>query len=377
MGELNIGTLVALLRLQDEMSPALLTASQRISSFGGAASSAGLALTAGLTVPLAALAVTSIDAAIGFESAFAGVSKTAAGVVDDFGNLTAAGEALQQGLRDMAMEVPIGVEELAKLAEVGGQLGVQTESLLEFTRVAADMGVSTNLSAEQAALALAKFATVTGVVATDGVEAYSRLGSAVVALGNAFAADEAEILEFGQRLAGAGTIAGMSAGEILGLGTALASVGVNAEAGGTALSRVIIDLANAAKSGGEELDKFAAIAGMTSDAFANLFAEDPSGALLAFVEGLARIDAEGGNVFETLQDVEFQDARVRNSLMLTLLSVDELREAMELGTSPTLTTSRSHKKPSGDTPPPNHNSASSGTRFTTSRSRWAGQWPPP
>lgn len=338
MDGLNIGTLFALLTLKDEMSPALQQASANLqttastfSTVGSQMTSAGLALTAGITVPIVGIGYAAITAAIEFESSFAGVIKTVDGVIDEFGNLTAVGADLQQGLRDLALEIPISVNELARIAEVGGQLGVAAEDLLFFTRVAADMGVSTVLSSDEAALGLARLANITGVVAEEGVIAYSRLGSAIVDLGNNFATNEAEILEFGLRLAGVGTIVGMSAGEILGLSAVLASVGINAEAGGTAMARVLVELANAAESGGEKLSAFADVAGMTDAAFATLFQDDPAAALLKFVEGLAAIDAEGGNVFATLESVEFQDIRVRQSLLLTLLAVDKLRLGFEMG----------------------------------------------
>ena len=113
------------------------------------------------------------------------------------------------------------------MAEAAGQLGIATDDVLTFTRVMLDLGESTNLSADEAATALALFANITGTSAAD----YERLGSVIVGLVNNFATTEAEITEMAQRLASAGTLAGMSEAEILALAAAMSSVGIEAEAG--------------------------------------------------------------------------------------------------------------------------------------------------
>ena len=51
-----------------------------------------------------------------------------------------------------------------------------------------------------------------------------RLGSVVVALGNNFATVESQIVDFTQRIAGAGQIAGLSVADVAGIGTAFASL---------------------------------------------------------------------------------------------------------------------------------------------------------
>ena len=100
----------------------------------------------------------------------------------------------------MSNELPASANEIAKVAEAAGQLGIQTENILSFTRTMIDLGESTNLSAEQAATALARFANITQMPQDE----FDKLGSVIVDLGNNLATTEAEIVEMGLRLAGAG-----------------------------------------------------------------------------------------------------------------------------------------------------------------------------
>lgn len=264
----------------------------------------GVGMSAAITAPLVGLAAAAVGVSISYESAFAGVTKTVAGTAAEM-------EALSNGIREMARNMPASVEEIAGVAEAAGALGVSKENILDFTRVMVDLGETTNLSADTAASELARFANITGMLQTD----FDRLGSAIVALGNDGASTEAEIVAMGMRIAAAGKTIGMSEAEILGWSSALSSLGVESEAGGTAISRVFIDMANAVATGSDELDDFAKVAGLTNKEFSVLFAEDSSKAALKFIEGLGGIEEAGGNLFQVLEELGFSDVRVRDTLL--------------------------------------------------------------
>jgi TP901 family phage tail tape measure protein len=179
-----------------------------------------------------ALGAASIVAAAKFESSFAEVRKTVEASDRQF-------DRLERGLRDLAKTIPIPVGELAELAGQAGALGIKAKDLLKFTRTAAELGIATDLSAEQAANALARLSNIMGTSAKD----FRRLGSTMVELGNRSAATESEIAEMALRIAGAGKQIGLSESQVLGYAAALASVGVRAEAGGSAISRAFITMA--------------------------------------------------------------------------------------------------------------------------------------
>lgn len=119
-------------------------------------------------------------AAIQFESAFAGVKKTSDEVFDANGKCVYSYQQLEDGIRSMAKEIPASTTEISKVAEAAGQLGIKTQDVLGFTRVMIDMGNSTNLSAEDAATSIAKFANITGLAADTSMSAdekYKKMGS--------------------------------------------------------------------------------------------------------------------------------------------------------------------------------------------------------
>ena len=324
MATVNVGVLEAVLRLKDTMSPGLNNAGKQLRQFGAKAQTAGASLTRGISLPLAAMGGLAVKAAIDFESSFAGVRKTVDATEAEFQNLA-------KGFRALALEIPVSVNQLNNIGEAAGQLGIKTENILDFTKTMAQLGVATNLSAEEAATSLARLANITGMAQDD----FDKLGSTVVGLGNNFATTEAEIVEFGLRIAGAGAQIGLTEGEILGLGTALSSVGIGAEAGGTAISKVMIQIASAVSTGGAELDQFAEIASRTGriarEDFAQAFEEDAAGAIVTFIEGLGTLDDAGINTFAVLEDLGMSEIRVRDAMLRASGAGDLLREAVEEG----------------------------------------------
>jgi TP901 family phage tail tape measure protein len=298
--------------------------SKSLADTGRQAQALGRSLTASLTLPLAALGGGAIKAAMDFESSFAGIRKTVGDATDSMGNLTATGEMLRQGMRDLAKQLPVNVNELNRIGESAGQLGIKSQNILGFTEVMAKLGVTTNLTSDQAATALARLANITQMPQDQ----FDRLGSTVVQLGNNFATTESEIVEFGLRIAGAGKQAGISEPQILAIGTALSSVGVQAEAGGTAVQKVILQMLQATVTGGKGLETFAATAGMTGAEFKRAFEADAGGAFTAFVNGLGR---QGKNAIAVLNDLGLADERLIRSFLALSGAGDLLNRTMAEG----------------------------------------------
>jgi TP901 family phage tail tape measure protein len=193
-----------------------------------------------------------------------------------------------------------------ELGALAAQLGVAEDQLVGFTETMAALGVSTNLSSEEAAQAIAEMQNIFDVAAGDMAEDASRVGSALVALGNNFATTERDIMNFASRIAGVGKIAGLTEADILGIGAAMASVGVEAEAGGTAVNTALLTINEAVIAGNENLAVFAETAGMTAREFADRWETDAAGAFTAFVEGLG---AAGDDAQFIMDELGLDNAR--------------------------------------------------------------------
>ena len=296
---------------------------EKFSKVGKEISGFGSALTRGVTAPIVAGAGLVVKAAIDYESAFAGVKKT----VDE--TATVSYQKLSDGIRQMAKELPASAVEIANVAEVAGQLGIKTEDILSFSRTMIDMGESTNLSAEEAATAIAKIANIMGLTSDE----YSRFGASVVDLGNNFATTEKDIVEMTNRLAAGGKLAGLTAPEILGLATAMSSVGIEAEAGGTAMTQTLTAIGNAVslttKDSADDLALIAKVAEMTSEEFQQAWKEKPAEALQSFIKGLNTAHEKGANVDAILMKLGMTGIRQGNMLKSLALSSDKMSAAVQ------------------------------------------------
>lgn len=244
-----------------------------------------------------------VDASVEFESAMAGVAKTTDLSADE---LATMGEDIKR----LSTEIPITTTELAGIVETAGQLGIAKEDLLSFSTVMANLGVSTNMTSEEAATMLARFANVTKM----SPQMYENLGSVVVALGNNFATTESEIVTMGQRLAAVGELAGLTEPEIMALAAAMSSVGIEAEAGGTAMTQTLTAMEKAVATGGDSLEKFASVAGMSAAQFAATWESKPIEAIDAFISGLGRLDEQGESATLMLEDMGLKGIRQGNML---------------------------------------------------------------
>lgn len=247
--------------------------------------------------------VSAASAAIEFESAVTGVYKTVDGTEEQLAEISG-------DIKEMSLVIPSSTTEIAGVAESAGQLGIATENITDFTEVMINLGESTNLSSEQAASSLAKFSNITNMSADN----YENLGSAIVALGNNFATTEADIVEMATRMASAGTLAGMSESDILGLSAAMSSVGIEAEAGGSAMSKLMTDIQVAVETGNSSLEDFASVAGVSCEQFADMFEHRAVDALYSFIDGLNDVERNGETATVILENMGISEVRLSNAV---------------------------------------------------------------
>ena len=308
------------------MGSAMTNFGNTLQSVGGKMTGLGNTMTVGVTAPIVAGVGAVVKSAMSWESAFAGVKKTNDEVVDSTGNVVYSYADLENGLRGLAAQLPASHQEIAGVAEAAGQLGIKSQDVVSFTKTMIDMGESTNLSAEDAASAIAKIANITGLTSDE----YQRFGSSVVALGNNFATTEQDIVAMANRLAASGTLAGLTNQEILGLATAMSSVGIEAEAGGTAMTQTLAAIESAVAAGGEDLQKFATVAGESAQEFADKWKNHPIEAIQDFIRGLGKLDEKGESATMVLDDMQLSGVRQSNMLKSLALAADTMTGAVDL-----------------------------------------------
>ena len=293
-------------------------AGNKMQTVGQGMSDFGRNYTMNVTAPITAGGIAVFKAASDFESAFAGVEKTFSGTEQQLADL-------RQGIRNMAKEIPASTTEIAAVAEAAGQLGIKTEAVEGFTRTMIDLGEATNMTSDVAATEFARFANIVGMSQED----FDKLGSSVVALGNSMATTEAEISTLAMRLAAQGSQVGMTEAQIMALSATMSSLGIEAEAGGTAMTTVLKKIQSSVDAGGADLEAFAKAAGSSSEAFKKAWESDAVSALDMLIKGLAESSAEGENLTTILESLGIKGVREADTMLRLAGASDLLSTAVE------------------------------------------------
>lgn len=273
--------------------------------------------------PLSMLSFVGIAAAtktaIEFEDAWTGVTKTVNGTPQQL-------TKIDDGLKNLAQTTSSTYQDIAHYAELAGQMGIPTDSIVGFTKTITELGDTTNLVGEEAAQSIAKFSNVMVSQSKKTNTYYSRLGSTIVDLGNKFSTTEADIMDMATRLGVAGKMVGFNSNQVLGLSTALSSLGIEAAAGGGSVSKMLKTIDIAVSTGNDSLSDFAEVSGMTSQQFQKAWGEDAAGTFLKFVQGIGK----SGDVTKTLNDLGITEIRQSQAMGALAQSSDVLANALNV-----------------------------------------------
>lgn len=273
--------------------------------------------------PLSMLSFAGIAAAtktaIEFEDAWTGVTKTVDGTPQQLSKI-------DDGLKNLAQTTSSTYQDIAHYAELAGQMGIPTDSIVGFTKTITELGDTTNLVGEEAAQSIAKFSNVMVSQSKKTNTYYSRLGSTIVDLGNKFSTTEADIMDMATRLGVAGKMVGFNSNQVLGLSTALSSLGIEAAAGGGSVSKMLKTIDIAVSTGNDSLSDFAEVSGMTSQQFQKAWGEDAAGTFLKFVEGIGK----SSDVTKTLNDLGITEIRQSQAMGALAQSSDVLANALNV-----------------------------------------------
>ena len=332
--------------------------------------SIGKKMSIAITTPLVMLGKKLYGTATDYESAFAGVKKTTDATEEEY-------QALYEGLLHIAETNPTGFVDAAGIMEMAGQLGVAKEELIGFTEAYIGLQESTNINGEGGAADIARFLNVTEK-STANIE---RVGGVIVGLGNNFATTEQEILAMATRMGATADLAGFSSAEILAFSAALSSVGINAEAGGSAAGKLMKKMQLAAEVGGTAQERLAAagynfesgldmlnslagmkgsdkaaiadkigitvqalqdlgdswylmeqfsdVMGISSEDFLKGWNESSAQSMLKFFQGLGNLDPESGNsVLAQLAEMDITEIRLSNLVAAMAGNADLFQAAL-------------------------------------------------
>lgn len=305
-------------RTMKQARKAYFEAGNAATQYGRSIMSAGRAGMFRVTAPIVGIGVAAVAAGSSIETAFAGVQKT-----------VNASEEQLQGLKSEFEDfitqgnAPFDMTELLGAAETAGQLGIKFENIVGFAKTVKNLELATNLG-DAAGESLARIANITGLPQTQ----FENLGSTIVALGNNSAATESDIVDMTLRLGAAGRIIGLTVPQTTAFAASLASVGINAEAGGTAFSKLFVDMARQVATGGKNLDAFAKTAGMSVDEFSEKFRVDAAGAVKALMTGLSQLD--GAGAIQAMDAMGISEQRMTDAILRSAGAVDLMTDSMDL-----------------------------------------------
>ena len=269
-----------------------------ISNLGKGMREFGFGMYASLTPAIMMAGRYAIDAARDVDSAYRDMRKTVNGTEEDF-------EHLKEAAIDFSRTHVTSADTMLEIEAMGGQLGIMVGDLEEFGHTVSNLDIATNLDSDTIAQDLGKMATVMGLT----VDEYDNFGDALVRLGNNMPAMETDIMNSAMRFMGMGKVVGLSADQVLAWATAAVSTGQKAEAAGSSMQRFMSNMETATTAGGDALEKWARVAGMSADEFKEKFETDASGAMYAFIAGLAEMQKNGESVNQQLMELGINNVR--------------------------------------------------------------------
>ena len=320
------------IRLEAELAK-LDSRSNSIQSMGekyGTIRTLGYGLYSTVTPAIMMMARYAISSAEDIDSSYRNMRKTVNGTEEEFEHLKSAAISFSRTHVTTA-------QQMLEIESIGGQLGIAADNLEHFGEVVSNLDIATNIEAEDIATYVGQLSNIMDDINTDNVDQYQQditsFSDALVRLGNNSAAQESNIMKVMMRIASLGNISGFTTPQLLGISTAVAATGQGAEAAGTAISRTFSNIEAAVGKGGDKLDAFAQVAGMSAQRFADAWTNDPMTAFSAFIGGLRAIDDAGGSVDSTLASLGISSVRQKQALEGLTNTFDIMTDSINMSTS--------------------------------------------
>lgn len=270
---------------------------------------------------LTGLALAGTAVGIGMDRAFADVTRTTEVYMDSTG---AAARRLRDDFDDLYTSMPASWDSLTEIGTLAGQLNIASEDVTRFTELVQQFATTTDVSVEASATAFGRLSTLLKVPA----EEYQNLGSSILAVGVNSVATESQIIAISQNIAGIAVSAGLSADQVFGLSSALASLGTPPELSRGIVTRLFTNIMTSVSEGGEALQKFGAYAGMSAEAFAKAWGEDATGALYQLMRGIGNLESD--KALQALTDLGIKQVRDIPAVLRLAQNYDILGDSLAI-----------------------------------------------
>ncbi|GEM_PF-2514667 len=217
-------------------------------------------------------------------------------------------------------------EDLNKIAEAGGRIGVAKEDILKFTKAMdianVAMGDSFTGGVEEISTKLGKLKNLFAETKDMQIEkAYLSIASSINELGANGAASELNISEFALRIGSLPEALKPSVAETLALGAAFEESGIEAEISGRAYNIFL-------KQAATESGKFAKVMGITKQQVENLINTNPMDFFLQFAQGMRGMDAT--DVAKTLDYLGINADGANKAIGAAANSTERFRELITM-----------------------------------------------
>lgn len=259
-------------------------------------------------IALGAFGIGAIGMAASFQRAFADVKRTVQ--TDVPGQI----DEIRDSLIRLSAQAPVAFQDLAAIASVGGQMGISADGIVNYTETIAKLTATTNLTADAASIALGRFksffaeASDPSLAVTDAT--FENLASSVLKVGVNSVATESGIVNVATQISSMGSYAGLTANQVIGVAGALSSIGVPPELSRGVITRLFNNIGESASNGGDRLEAFAELAGMSAEQFkASWKTEDFATTFTALISGLNDMTQSGGDAVGTLHDLGITSVR--------------------------------------------------------------------
>lgn len=234
-------------------------------------------------------------------------------------------EALNEEFKKM--DTRTSREELNKLAQEAGRLGLQTqEDVLGFVKAADVINIALDDLGEGATLTISKLTDIFGAKEMYGVEqSMLKVGSVINELSQSCTASAPYLADFAQRLAGTGAAAELSLQDIMAYGAVLDSTGQQVEMSASAVSQIVMKLF-------KDPAKVAQATGMDVQKFTETLKTSTNDALLMLLERLKELGSDKGMLAlaPIFASMKLDGVRVSGVLNALANNVDMVKQQQKL-----------------------------------------------